>query len=239
MPETVLEAENIRAGYGKSVIVDDVSITLSREEIVAIVGPNGSGKSTLIKAIYGLANLFEGVIRFNGREITLLPPEAKARIGIGYVPQTENIFPDLKVEENLEMGAIPTTDKREARRELQSIYDMFPILLERRKEKASVLSGGEKQMLAIARALMGSPRVLILDEPTASLAPKVVSDILKKIDLIRRRNVSIILIEQHAKKALQLADRGYVLSAGKGVMQGSGREILANEDMIRAFLGRK
>lgn len=235
----MLRTEDVEAGYGKIMIIQGVSMELRDKEIIAIVGPNGSGKSTLIKAIFGLANVFSGRIFFGQKDIGSMEPEEKASLGLGYVPQVDNIFLNLKVEENLEMGAFLRKSKDEIRSDMKVIYEMFPILHERRRLQASTLSGGEKQMLAIARALMARPSVLLLDEPTAALAPKVVNEIFKKIDEIRRGGVSIALVEQHARKALEFVDRGYVLVAGRKVLEGAGKEVLANEEMIKAYIGRK
>jgi len=235
----ILEARHIDAGYGRIQIIEDVSIRLNEGEVVGIIGPNGSGKSTLIKAIYGLADVYKGEVYFGGRGIGSLRPEERTALGLGYVPQVENIFADLKVSENLEMGAYLLNDGKEVKKRMEEIYRMFPLLGERRKEPARVLSGGEKQMLAITRALMGNPRVLLLDEPTAALGPKVVVDIMKKIDEIRKNGVSVVLVEQHAKKALEFVDRAYVMVSGRQVLEGTGKEILNNEEMVKAYLGRK
>ncbi|HKZ23032.1 MAG TPA: ABC transporter ATP-binding protein [Thermoplasmata archaeon] len=216
-----------------------MSIGLRRGELVALVGPNGSGKSTFIKSVYGLANLFEGHVYLDGRDITSLNPEEKSTLGIQYVPQIDNTFPDLKVRENLEMGAYLTRDPSEIRATMESVVGLFPILGQRLEQLASTLSGGERQMLAVGRAMMARPTVLFLDEPTAALAPRMVAELFRRVLLIRDSGVSVLLVEQHAKKALEIADRGYVLVAGKTEMKGTGAEILANEDLKRVFLGRK
>ena len=220
-------------------MVQGVSLALARGEIVAVVGPNGSGKSTVLKAIMGLAALFEGRVTLEGRDVTHANPEEKARLGLGYVPQVENTFPDLTVLENLEMGAYAVASSEERRDDLARMFALFPILSERKRQPASTLSGGERQMLAIARALMARPRVLLLDEPTAALAPRMVGELFRRIKEIRDSGVPILLVEQHAKGALQLADRGYVLVAGQRAMEGRGADILANEDLKRVFLGQK
>ena len=234
-----LEAQGIVGGYGKAVVVQGMSAHLDAGEIVALVGPNGSGKSTFLKAILGLATLFEGHVVFDGQDVTNLTPEAKARLGIGYVPQVDNTFADLTVEENLEMGAYAIRDRAQVGSDMARVFALFPILGERRDQRALTLSGGERQMLAIGRALMARPRALLLDEPTAALAPKMVGELFRRIAQIRDDGVSILLVEQHAKRALEIADRGYVLVAGQKVMEGRGAEILANEDLKRIFLGRK
>ncbi len=239
MEDAALEARDIVGGYGKAVVVHGVSVRLAAGELVALVGPNGSGKSTFVKTIVGIANLFEGRVTWDGTDVTHLEPEAKARLGIGYVPQIDNVFPDLTVGENLEMGSYFRRDSAEVIADMESAYGIFPVLRERQRQTAATLSGGERQMLAIARALMARPRVLFLDEPTAALAPMMVTELLKRVIQIRDSGVSILLVEQHARKALEIADRGYVLVAGKSAMEGSGADILANEDLKRVFLGRK
>ena len=237
--EPVLEAKDIVGGYGKAVVVHGISLGLAPREIVAVVGPNGSGKSTVLKAIMGLASLFEGQVILEGRDVTHANPEEKARLGLGYVPQVENTFPDLTVLENLEMGAYAVASSVERKEELERMFALFPLLSERKKQLGSTLSGGERQMLAIARALMARPRVLLLDEPTAALAPKMVGELFRRIQAIRDSGVPVLLVEQHAKGALQVADRGVVLVAGQEVMAGRGADILANEDLKRVFLGQK
>ncbi len=239
MEGRAFEAIDIYGGYGKSVIVRGVSVRLQEGEIVALVGPNGSGKSTFIKSVYGLANLFKGQVFFDGTDITRLGPEEKSRLGIGYVPQVDNVFPDLRVVENLEMGAYFGKEKSEIRRSLEEVFDIFPILKERRTQMAATLSGGERQMLAVARALMASPKLLLLDEPAPALAPKIVNELFKKIQEIRDAGIPILLVEQHARRALEIADRGHVLVAGEKALEGTGTEILANRDLEKVFLGVK
>ena len=237
--EPALRALDIVGGYGKAVVVQGVSMELRPNELVALVGPNGSGKSTFLKSVYGLATLFDGRVFLDGTDITSLGPEEKSALGIQYVPQVDNTFPDLRVRENLEMGAYLERDVREIRRRTQEVYDLFPVLGERKEQRAVTLSGGERQMLAIWRALMARPRVLLLDEPTAALAPKMVEELFRRILAVRDSGVAVLLIEQHAKKALGIADRGVVLVAGRKAMEGTGREILANESLKVVFLGRR
>ncbi len=239
MADAVIQARDITAGYGKAVIIQDVNIDIERGKITAIVGPNGSGKSTFLKTIFGLTRVFKGQIIYEGKDITKMLPEERARIGLGYVPQVNNVFPNLTVEENLEMGAYARTDKEQVKADLEEIYSIFPILRERRKQKAGSLSGGERQMLAMAMALMGKPRVLLLDEPAAALAPKVVTQIFTKIREIVASGVTILLVEQHAKRALNLCDMGYVMAGGRVVMKGPGKELLADEKFVEAFLGKR
>ncbi|RLG50510.1 MAG: ABC transporter ATP-binding protein [Thermoproteota archaeon] len=235
----VLEARGIYGGYGKAVVVQGVDMYLDEGELVALVGPNGSGKSTLLKTILGLATLFKGKVYFMGEDITRVPPERKVKLGLGYVPQVANVFPDLTVEENLEMGGYLISSKQELKERIREMYRMFPILEERRRQKAAVLSGGERQMLAVARALMIQPKVLLLDEPAAGLAPKAAGEFFKKLREIREAGTPILLVEQHARRALSIADRGYVLVAGRKALEGAGREILENKDLKKVFLGMR
>ena len=233
-----LEARGVTAGYGKSVIIEDVDITVEKGKITSIVGPNGSGKSTFLKTVFGLTRLFKGRIMYDGRDISRLPPEERNRIGISYVPQVDNVFPSLTVRENLEMGAYARRDKDEVRRDIEEMMEIFPVLRERAKQKAGTLSGGERQMLAIARALMSRPRVLLLDEPAAALAPKVVNSIFSRIREIVARGVTVVLVEQHARRALEVCDMGYVMASGRVVMKGPGKKLLSDEKFVEAFLGR-
>lgn len=239
MAEVVLDAQDIVGGYGKAVVVQGFSAYLEEGELVALVGPNGSGKSTFIKSIFGLATLFDGHIALDGTDVTKLSAGEKSRLGLGYVPQVANVFPDLTVVENLEMGAYAERSKAALRESLGQILHLFPLLAERRNQLAATLSGGERQILALGRALMGHPRVLLLDEPTAALAPKVVTRLFQEILQIRDAGVAILLVEQHARRALEIASRGYVLVAGQKAMEGTGEEILQDESLKGIFLGRK
>jgi branched-chain amino acid transport system ATP-binding protein len=239
MDGAVFQALDIVGGYGKAVVVQGVTMGLRRGELVALVGPNGSGKSTFIKSVYGLARLFGGRVLLGGKDITDLNPEEKSRLGLQYVPQVDNVFPDLTILENLEMGAYVERDRGAIRKALDDVFRVFPFLAQRRDQRGNTLSGGERQMLAIGRALMARPSVLFLDEPTAALAPKMVAELFRRILQIRDSGVAILLVEQHAKKALEISDRGYVLVAGRTAMEGTGADILANEDLKRVFLGGK
>jgi len=234
----VIESRGITAGYGKAVIIRDVDIKVEEGKITAIVGPNGSGKSTFLKTVFGLTRVFKGCIMYDGKDITPLAPEERARMGLGYVPQVNNVFPNLTVLENLEMGAYAMKDKEQVRAEIEEMMEIFPILRERKKQKAGSLSGGERQMLAMAMALMGKPKVLLLDEPAAALAPKVVNQIFSRIREIVNSGITVLLVEQHARRALSLCDMGYVMSSGRVVMKGPGSELLSDEKFIEAFLGR-
>ncbi len=232
---TILKTEGITAGYTKVDILHEVNIRVKSGEIVSIIGPNGAGKSTLLKTIFGILNPREGNVTLKNEDITGLKPDKIARKGISYVPQVDNIFPSMTIQENLEMGAFIRNDDYSQR--LDEIYDLFPILKERRKQKAGQLSGGQRQMVAMGRALMVDPRVLLLDEPSAGLSPILVADIFEKIIEINETGVSIIIVEQNAHEALKMANHGYVLAMGKNVLDDKGDALLTNEEVGRLYLG--
>ncbi len=234
----VLETLGLTGGYGKNVIVERVNISVGEGEVVALVGPNGSGKSTLLKSIYGVATVLGGRVLFRGSDVTKLPPERKTAIGMNYVPQTENIFPDLTVRENLEMGAYLVRDESLVRDSMETVFSIFPQLRGFQNVLAGSLSGGQQRMLAVGRALMTRPKLLLLDEPTAGLAPKIALELLDLLVNVREEaGVSILIVEQHARRALELADRGYVLVSGRIAAEGDGKSLLAREDLQKLFLG--
>ena len=232
---TILKTEGITAGYTKVDILHEVNIRVKSGEIVSVIGPNGAGKSTLLKTIFGILNPREGNVTLKNEDITGLKPDRIARKGISYVPQVDNIFPSMTIQENLEMGAFIRNDDYSQR--LDEIYDLFPILKERRKQKAGQLSGGQRQMVAMGRALMVDPRVLLLDEPSAGLSPILVADIFEKIIEINETGVSIIIVEQNAREALKMANHGYVLAMGKNVLDDKGDALLTNKEVGRLYLG--
>ena len=233
---TILEAENITAGYTSEVnILNNVGMHLKSGQIVSIIGPNGAGKSTLLKTIFGILKPAKGKIRLRGADITGLKPDKIAKKGISYVPQINNVFPSLTIQENLDMGAFIRSDDYSQR--LDQIYQLFPILGERKKQKAGQLSGGQRQMVAMGRALMVDPQVLLLDEPSAGLAPNLVEMIFEKIIDINKTGVSMIIVEQNAREALKMADHGYVLAMGRNVLDDSGKALLNNEEVGRLYLG--
>ena len=232
----ILEAENITAGYTTEVnILYEVDIRLKSGHIVSVIGPNGAGKSTLLKTIFGILKPTNGKISLKEEDITGLKPDKVAKKGISYVPQVNNVFPSLTIQENLEMGAFIRDDDYSQR--LNEIYELFPILGERKKQKAGQLSGGQRQMVAMGRALMVDPRVLLLDEPSAGLAPNLVEMIFEKIIDVNKTGVSMIIVEQNAREALKMADHGYVLAMGRNVLDDSGEALLANEEVGRLYLG--
>ncbi|MEE8420637.1 MAG: ABC transporter ATP-binding protein [Dehalococcoidales bacterium] len=232
---SLLEARDIVAGYGETEILHGVSITVEKDQIVTIIGPNGSGKSTLLKTIFGLLRPKQGSVRFNGEDITGTPPETMVRKGLCYVPQSSNVFPSLSIHENLEMGAFVRTD--DYSRRIREIYDLFPDLIKRKNDRAGTLSGGQRQMLAVARALMMDPVMLLLDEPSAGLAPNLVASVLEIILGINQAGVAILLVEQNAREALKLSSRGYILASGQNQLEDDGSKLLNNPDVARLYLG--
>jgi neutral amino acid transport system ATP-binding protein len=232
---SLLQVDEIIAGYGETEILHSVSIAVGQGEIVTIIGPNGSGKSTLLKAILGLVQPKSGQVTFRDEDITGTAPERIVRKGICYVPQSNNVFPSLTVHENLEMGAFVRTD--DFRQRLDEVYKLFPDLTGRRSERAGRLSGGQRQMLALARALMLDPILLLLDEPSAGLAPNLVNLVLEKIIGINSTGVAILLVEQNARKALKLSSRGYILASGQNQLEDRGERLLENPEVARLYLG--
>lgn len=232
---TLLEATDITAGYSALDILKQVNIRVLEGQIVSVIGPNGAGKSTLLKTIFGLLKPRRGSITLKGKTITGMPPDQIVRQGISYVPQVNNVFPSLTVEENLEMGAFIRNDDFSHR--LAEIYELFPMLDERKTQKAGQLSGGQRQMVAMGRALMLDPHLLLLDEPSAGLAPNLVASIFEKIKAINQTGVSMIIVEQNASEALKLAHRGYVLAMGRNVLNDSGAALLDNQEICRLYLG--
>jgi ABC-type branched-subunit amino acid transport system ATPase component len=231
----VLKAEDITAGYTEVDILHHVGIRVKSGEIVSVIGPNGAGKSTLLKTIFGILRPREGSVTLKDQDITGLKPDKIVRKGISYVPQVDNIFPSMTIQENMEMGAFVRDDDYSQR--MDEIYELFPILKERKKQKAGQLSGGQRQMVAMGRALMLNPQVLLLDEPSAGLAPLLVSTIFEKIKEINASGVAMIIVEQNARQALKMAHYGYVLAMGRNVLDDDGDSLLDNEEVGRLYLG--
>jgi branched-chain amino acid transport system ATP-binding protein len=231
----MLVAEGLVGGYGGADILKGVSMRLDAREIVVIIGPNGAGKSTVMKAVFGLVALREGRITFDGQDIARLPTEQRVRRGLAYVPQERNVFVSLSVHENLEMGAFVRSAV--PRSVYDRVYTLFPPLAEKRRQAAGELSGGQRQMLAVGRALMVEPKVLLLDEPTAGLSPRAMDEIFACIRAINREGVAILMVEQNAKQALGLAHRGYVLATGENRFTDTGAALLANREVAESFLG--
>ncbi|MFB6102573.1 MAG: ABC transporter ATP-binding protein [Haloplanus sp.] len=233
--DDLLTVRNLDAGYGDLQILDGVDLDVTEGEYVTIVGPNGAGKSTVMKSVFGLTTYMGGTIRFDGTDITGLAPEQIIHEGIGYVPQSENVFASLSVRENLEMGAYILDEVPEDR--LRGVFERFPVLEERQAQTAGTLSGGQRQMLAMGRALMLDPNLLLLDEPSAGLAPDLVDELFDRIDEINADGTAILMVEQNAKEALRRCDRGYVLANGENRFEGDGRTLLGDEEVRQQFLG--
>jgi len=231
---SILELKGVSSGYGKMRILEDIDLHVEKGEIVAIIGPNGSGKTTLLNTIFRLADLHNGEIRFNGMGINMMSPDRIASTGIGYAPQQQNIFPNFTVEENFLAGAFLRKDG-EVRSDIEEIFKIFPEIERRRRKLAKTLSGGERQMLAVARALMLRPQMLLLDEPTAGLAPKAASALVGKIKDIRARGMTIMLVEQNVKIALSFSDRAYILVGGRIVAHDSSSNLLARKDLEQIY----
>ena len=232
-----LEITDLFAGYGESEILKNINISVEPAQTVAIIGPNGAGKSTVIKAVLGLLNVTGGTISLNGQDIIGVAPDEAIRQGISYVPQTHNVFPNLSVLENLEMGA--WTRKTGIKERIDDMFTLFPDLKAKKSKVAGSLSGGQRQMVAMAKALMVNSKIMLLDEPTAGLSPKYQSEIFQTIKKINDNGVPILLVEQNAKQALEIADKGYVLVDGGNKVQGTGQELLGDSNVARMFLGSK
>ncbi len=237
MNKTVIECNGIAAGYVKGLnILQGVDLIVHEKEIVSIIGPNGAGKSTLLKAIMGIINISGGRFFINGLEKTNTPTYQIVSEGVGYVPQVENVFPSLTIEENLEIGSWSVKDN--IKKSISKIFDDFPMLKERQKDKAGNLSGGQRQILALARALVTSPSILLLDEPSAGLSPVAIKEVFEIVKEINSRGVAILLVEQNATRALNFSDRGYVLDQGRNAYQGKGQELLNDPSVVDLYLGK-
>ena len=230
-----LDASGMTGGYGGADILHDCTLKVDPGQIAVIVGPNGAGKSTAMKAVFGMLNLREGKVLFDGEDITALSPQDRVRKGMGFVPQVNNVFPTMSVEENLEMGAFIRED--DFRETMEQVYDLFPILRDKRQQNAGELSGGQRQQVAVGRALMTKPKLLMLDEPTAGVSPIVMDELFDRIIEVARTGISILMVEQNARQALEIADIGYVLVQGANRYTDTGAALLADPDVRRTFLG--
>tara|TARA_B100000902_G_scaffold142662_3_gene140249 strand:+ start:249 stop:965 length:717 start_codon:yes stop_codon:yes gene_type:complete len=237
MNRAIIEVNGLAAGYVKGLnILQGIDLVIRENEIISIIGPNGAGKSTLLKAIMGLIPISGGRLYVNNTEIINVKSHELVKKGIGYVPQVLNVFPTLTVEENLEIGL--WTKNKDARENKKEIFEMFPILFNKKREKAGNLSGGQRQLLALGRALISKPNVLLLDEPSAGLSPIAIDEVFKSIKEINNEGVSILLVEQNAKRALSFCDRGYVLDQGKNSYTGTGKDLLDDPNVIDLYLGK-
>ncbi|SFH82823.1 ABC transporter ATP-binding protein [Albimonas pacifica] len=232
---SVLIGETMTGGYGGADILHGCTIAVEAGEIAVIVGPNGAGKSTAMKALFGMLPLRQGQVRLRGRDITALSPQDRVKAGMGFVPQVRNVFASMTVEENLEMGAFLRED--DFRETMEMVYGLFPILREKRRQPAGQLSGGQRQQVAVGRALMTRPEVLMLDEPTAGVSPIVMDELFDKIIEIAAAGIAILMVEQNARQALNIADRGYVLAQGRNHFTDTGEALMANPEVRRSFLG--
>ena len=230
-----LLGNKLTAGYGGGDIIKNITLGVNEGEIVVIVGPNGAGKSTAMKALLGMLKLTDGSVNFGKDDITSMLPQDRVNLGIGFVPQTSNVFTGMSVEENLEMGGFTRSD--DIRSTIDDIFNLFPVLKEKRNQNAGELSGGQRQQVAFGRALMTNPKILMLDEPTAGVSPIVMDELFSRIIEVGKTGVGILMVEQNAKQALNIADRGYVLVNGKNSREGTGQELLNNPEVRKSFLG--
>ena len=233
----MLEVKDLSVHYGMIQAVEDVSFTVNEGEIVSLIGANGAGKSTILKTLSGLVRPSSGTIEYLGQDITKLPAKKIVSLGLAQVPEGRHVFRGLSVKENLDLGAFLRNDKEEIQKDMKAIFERFPILEERKNQDAATLSGGEQQMLAMGRALMTRPKLLLLDEPSMGLAPIFIKEIFNIIQEIQKQGTTVLLIEQNAKMALSIATRGYVLETGSVVLSGTGKELLESEDVQKAYLG--
>lgn len=236
MTETLLAVRGLRAGYGEVDVISDVNLNVAADGFVSIIGPNGAGKSTLLKALYGLLRPRDGTITLDGQhELAGKKPYQITGLGMNYVPQVANVFPGMSVTENLEVGAMPV--RRETAERMERMFELFPLLRERRRQRAGTMSGGQRQMLALARALIPDPKLLLLDEPSAGLAPKVVGEVFAKLREINELGVAILMVEQNARRSLAMSDYSYVLDLGRNRYEGRGSDLLRDPKISELYLG--
>ena len=235
--DTLLALDDITAGYGNTTVIHDVSFSVDRGEVACLIGPNGSGKSTVMKSIYGFADVFEGTVTFDGDDVTSLAPEESLRTGMSYVLQDASVFPDMTVHENMLMGGFVFGDDDEAEDRAWDLYDEFERLKDLREQKAGTLSGGQRRLLELARALMVDPELMLLDEPSIGLEPRYIDDVFERIRELNDLGTTLLIVEQNAEKGLSVADKGLVLSSGAIQFTGTGTELLEDEEIGRLYLG--
>lgn len=233
----LLELQNVTAGYGNTTVIHDVNVAVEDGEIACLIGPNGSGKSTLMKSIYGFADVFDGSVVFRGEDVTGRTPQDSLKEGMSYVLQDASVFPDMSVHENMLMGGFVFGDDEEANARAEELYEEFPILGDIRQQRAGSLSGGQRRLLELARALVVEPDVMLLDEPSIGLEPRYIDDVFERIEQLNDLGTTILLVEQNAEKGLSVADRGFVLASGEIKFTGTGTELLENEEVGRLYLG--
>ncbi|MGZ4290208.1 MAG: ABC transporter ATP-binding protein [Gaiellaceae bacterium] len=233
---SLLEVDALEAGYEDALVLRGVSLRADVDEIVAVIGPNGAGKSTLLKAVYGLVTRYAGSVRFSGEDVTRLRPDRLTRRGLNFVPQTENVFPSLTLAENVHVSALvlPRGERRDA---VERVRELFPILVERPRQRAGTLSGGQRKLVALARALVTRPRLVLLDEPSAGLSPQAMETVFDKLVEINAIGIGIVMVEQNARRALALAHRGYVLDTGRNAIEGTGADLLRDPQVAELYLG--
>jgi ABC-type branched-subunit amino acid transport system ATPase component len=236
MTAALLEVAGVEAGYDEALVLRGVSLDVSEGEVIAVIGPNGAGKSTLLKVIYGLLRPLAGRIRYADEDVTGMRPERLTRLGLNYVPQLGNVFPSLSIGENLQVGSV-SLSRPERRQAVDEVYEHFPFLRERRRQRAATLSGGQRKLLAIARALVTRPRGLLLDEPSAGLSPQAVALVFDQLLAVKSRGIAVVMVEQNARRALELADRGYVLDMGRNAYVGTGESLLRDPKVEELYLG--
>jgi branched-chain amino acid transport system ATP-binding protein len=233
---SLLEVDGLEAGYDDALVLRGVSLDAEADEIVAVIGPNGAGKSTMLKAVYNLVTRYAGSVRFAGRDVTGLRPDRLTRLGLNFVPQTENVFPSLTLAENLHVSAL-VLPKYERGAALADVRELFPIVVERSRQRAGTLSGGQRKLVALARALVTRPRLLLLDEPSAGLSPQAMDTVFEKLAEINGLGIGIVMVEQNARRALALAHRGYVLDTGRNAIEGRGADLLRDPKVADLYLG--